>query len=157
MFASSSRGGPAPAGRGAAGGGGGKFSVDDLYGLPKKSKGSRGESVRRKNPPAQGSQVGRDGPEVTAAQMLEVARRLIEKRRVESYLLEAGLGIEELETNRTAMRYSQSSGFQGENWKTERTGTGEERKETGPISAFKTQSRGQFESCHQEKSGVSRQ
>lgn len=103
MFASSSRGGPAPAGRG--GGGGGKFSVDDLYGLPKKGKGTRGESIRRRSQVAQGAQAGRDGQTLTPAQVLEAARHLLEKRQLESYLLEAGISAEELEGSKTCMRY----------------------------------------------------
>lgn len=105
MFASSSRGGPAPAGRGAAGGGGGKFSVDELYGLPKKSKVTRGESTRRRSQAVQGAQAERDGQTLTPAQVLEAARHLLEKRRLESYLLEAGIAAEELESNRTCMVY----------------------------------------------------
>ncbi|KAJ6654933.1 hypothetical protein lerEdw1_006404 [Lerista edwardsae] len=106
MFASSSRGGPAPAGRGGAGGGaGGKFSVDELYGLPKKGKGARGESIRRRSQVAQGAQVGRDGQALTPAQVLEAARHLLERRRLESYLLEAGISAEELESSKTRMVY----------------------------------------------------
>ncbi|CAM2110679.1 unnamed protein product [Caretta caretta] len=101
MFASSSRGAPGPAGRGAAGA---KLSVDELYGLPtaKKGKGGRGEGGRRRS--QGGSAAGRD-PALTPGQLLEAARRLLEGRRLESYLLEAGLPAEELQSNRTAMGY----------------------------------------------------
>lgn len=105
MFASSSRGGPAPAGRGGAGGPAGKYSVDELYGLPKKSKLVRGESVRRRSQVSQGAPAGREGPPLTPAQVLEAARRLLERRRLECYLLEAGIAAEELESGRTGMVY----------------------------------------------------
>ncbi|KAL8177120.1 UNVERIFIED_CONTAM: hypothetical protein K2H54_042315 [Gekko kuhli] len=105
MFASSSRGGAAPAGRGGGGGPAGKYSVDELYGLPKKNKLVRGESVRRRSQVSQGAPAGREGPVLTPAQVLEAARRLLERRRLESYLLEAGIDIEELESGRTGMVY----------------------------------------------------
>ncbi|XP_077171856.1 voltage-gated potassium channel subunit beta-3 isoform X3 [Paroedura picta] len=104
MFASSSRGGPAPVGRGGAGGPASKYSVDELYGLPKKNKLVRGESVRRRSQVSQGAPAGREGS-LTPAQVLEAARQLLERRRLESYLLEAGIAAEELESGRRGMVY----------------------------------------------------
>ncbi|XP_039193912.1 voltage-gated potassium channel subunit beta-3 isoform X2 [Crotalus tigris] len=104
MFASSSRGGPAPKSRGATGGGG-KYSLEELYGLNKKSKTRGGDGVQRRSPKRQGLPLGSDGEAPFSPQGLEATRCCLEKRRMESYLMEAGMTVEEAERSQTSMRH----------------------------------------------------
>ncbi|XP_015683175.1 voltage-gated potassium channel subunit beta-3 [Protobothrops mucrosquamatus] len=104
MFASSSRGGPAPKGRGATGGGG-KYSLEELYGLNKKSKTRGGDGVQRRSPKRQGLPLGSDGEAVFSPQGVEATRCCLEKRRMESYLMEAGMTVEEAKRSQTSMRH----------------------------------------------------
>uniref|UniRef100_A0A667X879 Voltage-gated potassium channel subunit beta-1 n=1 Tax=Myripristis murdjan TaxID=586833 RepID=A0A667X879_9TELE len=98
------------ASRGAGGGGGkgGKFSVEDLYGISKKPKASSssGTAVAKPGPRSSKSQQGqRSESEALASQILEAAHRLVERRRLELYLRECGLSLADCEAERTAMIY----------------------------------------------------
>lgn len=98
------------ASRGGTGGGkGGKYSVEDLYGISKKPKASSssgsivakaGASRSSKTPTDQQSES-----ENLASQILEAAHRLVERRRLELYLRECGLSLAECEAERSAMPY----------------------------------------------------
>lgn len=113
MFASSSRGGAAAKGRGATGGGG-KYSLEELYGLNKKSKTRGGDGVQRRSPKRQGLPLGSDWEALFSPQGVEATRCCLEKRRMESYLMEAGMTVEEAERSQTSMRHryvGRSAGF----------------------------------------------
>uniref|UniRef100_A0A8C7L9E7 Potassium voltage-gated channel subfamily A regulatory beta subunit 3 n=1 Tax=Oncorhynchus kisutch TaxID=8019 RepID=A0A8C7L9E7_ONCKI len=89
-------------GRG-GGGKGGKFSVEDLYGISKKPKSSSsagGTTVKRGSRRAQ----QRSESEM-ATQILEAAHRLVEKRRLELYLRECAISLTDCEAERSAMIY----------------------------------------------------
>ncbi|XP_037335136.1 voltage-gated potassium channel subunit beta-2 [Pungitius pungitius] len=75
------------AGGSASAGGKGKFSVEELYGFNKKPKGSRGNSGKPDK--SDGKKESKEKEEsVLASQILEAARRLMERRRLEVYLKE---------------------------------------------------------------------
>ncbi|XP_026578464.1 voltage-gated potassium channel subunit beta-3-like [Pseudonaja textilis] len=108
MFASSSRGGRGPVG------GGGKFSLEELYGLNKKSKiRGGGDGSQRRSPKRQGVPLGPDGEALNSPQGVEATRCCLEKRRMESYLMEAGMLAEEAERSQTSMRYSEKVAKRG--------------------------------------------
>ncbi|XP_077361097.1 voltage-gated potassium channel subunit beta-2 isoform X2 [Festucalex cinctus] len=98
------------ASRGGTGGGkGGKYSVEDLYGISKKPKASSSSgSIAAK---AGGARSGKTGPdqktesEALASQILQAAHRLVERRRLELYLRECGLSLADCEAERSAMSY----------------------------------------------------
>ncbi|CAL8303446.1 voltage-gated potassium channel subunit beta-2 isoform X1 [Gadus morhua] len=96
---------------GRGGGKGGKFSVEDFYGMGKKPKAAASSSssgpvvakaVAR-------SQVRSQGPrtesETLASQILEAAHKLLERRRLELYLRECCLSLADCEAEHTAMIY----------------------------------------------------
>ncbi|XP_057676676.1 voltage-gated potassium channel subunit beta-2 isoform X2 [Corythoichthys intestinalis] len=98
------------ASRGGTGGGkGGKYSVEDLYGISKKPKASSssGSLVAK----AGGTRSSRTSPdqksesEALASQILVAAHRLVERRRLELYLRECGLSLADCEAERSAMSY----------------------------------------------------
>ncbi|XP_073695721.1 voltage-gated potassium channel subunit beta-2 isoform X1 [Garra rufa] len=92
---------------GSRGAKGGKFSVEDLYGISKKPKASSGpaSSVGTKGA-VQGRGKGQKGEtDALASQILEAAHRLVERRRLELYLRECGLSINDCQSERQAMRY----------------------------------------------------
>ncbi|XP_026544948.1 voltage-gated potassium channel subunit beta-3-like [Notechis scutatus] len=92
-------------GRGSMGGGG-KFSLEELYGLNKKSKmRGGGDSGQRRSPKRQGVPLGPDGEALNCPQGVEATRCCLEKRRMESYLMEAGMLVEEAERSQTSMRH----------------------------------------------------
>ncbi|KAM9782453.1 voltage-gated potassium channel subunit beta-2 isoform X2 [Syngnathus acus] len=98
------------ASRGGTGGGkGGKYSVEDLYGISKKPKASSSSgSIAAK---AGGSRSGKTSSEqktesqALASQILEAAHRLVERRRLELFLRECGLSLANYEAERSAMSY----------------------------------------------------
>ncbi|XP_071315416.1 voltage-gated potassium channel subunit beta-2-like isoform X1 [Trachinotus anak] len=78
----------------AAGGKGGKFSVEELYGFTMKPKVSRGNSGKADK--GEGRKETKEKEEsVLAAQILEAARRLMERRRLEIYLKECDITMEQ--------------------------------------------------------------
>ncbi|XP_056103376.1 voltage-gated potassium channel subunit beta-2 isoform X1 [Rhinichthys klamathensis goyatoka] len=91
-------------GRGAKGG---KFSVEDLYGISKKPKASSGAASStgaKVNVQSRGK--GQKGEtNALASQILEAAHRLVERRRLELYLRECGLSINDCQSERQAMLY----------------------------------------------------
>lgn len=98
------------ASRGAAGGGkGGKYSVEDLYGISKKPKASTssGSIVAKSGTRSSSSKTSdqKTESEALASQILEAAHRLVERRRLELYLRECGLSLAECEAERSAMAY----------------------------------------------------
>ncbi|XP_013876096.1 voltage-gated potassium channel subunit beta-2 isoform X1 [Austrofundulus limnaeus] len=97
------------ASRGASGGGkgGGKYSVEDLYGISKKPKASTSSgSIAAKSGTRSGkTPEPRSESEAFASQILEAAHRLVERRRLELYLREYGLSLAECEAGRSAMTY----------------------------------------------------
>ncbi|XP_029028620.1 voltage-gated potassium channel subunit beta-2 isoform X2 [Betta splendens] len=100
------------ASRGASGGGkGGKYSVEDLYGISKKPKASSSSGSIAAKAAAAAQQRSsrapeqRGGSEALASQILEAAHRLVERRRLELYLRECGLSLAECEAGRSAMTY----------------------------------------------------
>ncbi|KAM8899701.1 voltage-gated potassium channel subunit beta-2-like isoform 2-T3 [Spinachia spinachia] len=81
-------------GSAAAGGKGGKFSVEELYGFNKKPKGSRGNSGKPEK--SDGKKENKEKEEsVLASQILEAARRLMERRRLEVYLKECDVTMKQ--------------------------------------------------------------
>ncbi|KAK3526971.1 hypothetical protein QTP86_006111 [Hemibagrus guttatus] len=94
------------ASRGASGKGG-KFSVEDLYGFSKKPKASSGTggSVCCKVAPRGRSLEKKNECEALASQILEAAQRLVERRRLELYLRESGLSIQDCQSERQVMLY----------------------------------------------------
>ncbi|KAF7666332.1 hypothetical protein LDENG_00109950 [Lucifuga dentata] len=96
------------ASRGGGGGGkGGKFSVEDIYGISKKPKASSssGSTVAKTGSRSNKSQDQRTESEALASQILEAAHRMVERRRLELYLRECGLSLAECEAQRSAMAY----------------------------------------------------
>uniref|UniRef100_A0A674MU79 Voltage-gated potassium channel subunit beta-1 n=1 Tax=Takifugu rubripes TaxID=31033 RepID=A0A674MU79_TAKRU len=96
------------ASRGGTGGGkGGKYSVEDLYGISKKPKASSssGSIAAKAGPKSSKSAEQRTESEALASQILEAAHRLVERRRLELYLREYGLSLAECEAERSAMTY----------------------------------------------------
>ncbi|XP_051248570.1 voltage-gated potassium channel subunit beta-2-like isoform X1 [Dicentrarchus labrax] len=93
MFAGRASGaavGPAAA----AGGKGGKFSVEELYGFNKKPKVNRGNSGKPEK--GDGKKESKEKEEsVLASQILEAARRLMDRRRLEIYLKECDVTMEQ--------------------------------------------------------------
>lgn len=92
---------------GGRGGKGGKFSVEDLYGINKKPKPSSGAGgMAGSRGLAQGRGKGQKGEtDALASQILEAAHRLVERRRLELYLRECGLSINDCQSERQAMLY----------------------------------------------------
>uniref|UniRef100_A0A3Q3XGB2 Voltage-gated potassium channel subunit beta-1 n=1 Tax=Mola mola TaxID=94237 RepID=A0A3Q3XGB2_MOLML len=92
-------------GRGASKGG--KYSVEDLYGISKKPKASSssGSIVAKSGSRSSKSPDQRTESEALASQILEAAHRLVERRRLELYLRECGLSLAECEAERSAMTY----------------------------------------------------
>ncbi|XP_016099975.1 voltage-gated potassium channel subunit beta-2 isoform X1 [Sinocyclocheilus grahami] len=92
---------------GSRGAKGGKFSVEDLYGISKKPKASSGPSSSAgAKGPVQGRGKGQKGEtDALASQILEAAHRLVERRRLELYLRECGLSINDCQSERQAMLY----------------------------------------------------
>ncbi|KAL4659952.1 voltage-gated potassium channel subunit beta-2-like isoform X1 [Arapaima gigas] len=108
MFASRAAGG-------GAGGKGGKFTVEDLYGISKKPKsaatGGSGVGGGRAGTRGPGVSKGtghRNDSEVLASQILEAAQRLVERRRLELFLRECQLSPSDSVADRTAMPYRTS-------------------------------------------------
>ncbi|CAK6982596.1 voltage-gated potassium channel subunit beta-3-like isoform X1, partial [Scomber scombrus] len=71
----------------AAGGKGGKFSVEELYGFNKKLKVNRRDSGKQERSEGRKETKEKEDPRL-AAQILDAARRLMETRRLEIYLKE---------------------------------------------------------------------
>uniref|UniRef100_A0A3B4A0E2 Voltage-gated potassium channel subunit beta-1 n=1 Tax=Periophthalmus magnuspinnatus TaxID=409849 RepID=A0A3B4A0E2_9GOBI len=93
------------ASRGGSGGGkGGKYSVEDLYGISKKPKASSSSGSIVAKARSTKPQENRH-EEALASQILEAAHRLVERRRLELYLRECGLSLAECEAQRSAMVY----------------------------------------------------
>ncbi|KAM3857440.1 voltage-gated potassium channel subunit beta-2-like [Diretmus argenteus] len=77
----------------AAGGKGGKFSVEELYGFNKKPKVNRGKSGKQEK--GDGKKVAKEKEEsLLASQIMEAARRLMERRRLEVYLKECDVTVQ---------------------------------------------------------------
>uniref|UniRef100_A0A8C2ZID2 Voltage-gated potassium channel subunit beta-1 n=1 Tax=Cyclopterus lumpus TaxID=8103 RepID=A0A8C2ZID2_CYCLU len=96
------------ASRGGSGGGkGGKYSVEDLYGISKKPKASSssGSIVAKTGARSSKTPDQKTESEALASQILEAAHRLVERRRLELYLRECGLSLAECEAERSAMTY----------------------------------------------------
>ncbi|XP_075941142.1 voltage-gated potassium channel subunit beta-2-like [Anarhichas minor] len=84
----------AAVGSAAAGGKGGKFSVEELYGFNKKPKVNRGNPGKPEK--SDGKKETKEKEEsVLASQILEAARRLMERRRLEIYLKECDVTMEQ--------------------------------------------------------------
>lgn len=77
---------------------GGKFSVEELYGFNKKVKMSKGNSAKAERDHGQKETKSKEIKEreesILAAQILEAARRLMERRRLEIYLKECDVMME---------------------------------------------------------------
>ncbi|XP_044225912.1 voltage-gated potassium channel subunit beta-2-like isoform X2 [Thunnus albacares] len=96
------------ASRGGSGGGkGGKYSVEDLYGISKKPKASSssGSIVAKSGARTSKTPDQRTESEALASQILEAAHRLVERRRLELYLRECGLSLADCDAERSAMTY----------------------------------------------------
>ncbi|XP_049424133.1 voltage-gated potassium channel subunit beta-2-like isoform X1 [Epinephelus fuscoguttatus] len=94
MFAGRASGAGAAVGPTAAGGKGGKFSVEELYGFNKKPKVNRGNSGKPER--IDGKKEPKEKEEsLLASQILEAARRLMERRRLEIYLKECDVTMEQ--------------------------------------------------------------
>lgn len=96
------------ASRGGTGGGkGGKYSMEDLYGISKKPKASSssGSIAAKAGPKTSKCPEQKNESEALASQILEAAHRLVERRRLELYLREYGLSLAECEAERSAMTY----------------------------------------------------
>ncbi|KAM8899633.1 voltage-gated potassium channel subunit beta-2 isoform 2-T2 [Spinachia spinachia] len=96
------------ASRGASGGGkGGKYSVEDLYGISKKPKASSssGSIVAKSGARSSKTPDHKTESAALASQILEAAHRLVERRRLELYLRECGLSLAECQAERSAMTY----------------------------------------------------
>ncbi|KAF3698389.1 Voltage-gated potassium channel subunit beta-3 K(+) channel subunit beta-3 Kv-beta-3 [Channa argus] len=83
--------GPSPA---VTGGKGGKFSVEELYGFNKKPKVNRGNSGKPDKGDAKKESKEKE-ESALATQILEAARRLMERRRLEIYLKECDVTMEQ--------------------------------------------------------------
>lgn len=78
----------------ASGGKGGKFLVEELYGFNKKPKVNKGGSGRSER--GDGKKETKDKEEsALASQILEAARRLMDRRRLEIYLKECDVVMQE--------------------------------------------------------------
>lgn len=78
--------GPSPGGKG------GKFSVEELYGFTKKPKVNRANyGIKEKGD----SRKETKEESLLASQILEAARRLMERRRLEIYLKECDVTMEQ--------------------------------------------------------------
>ncbi|KAM4611675.1 voltage-gated potassium channel subunit beta-2-like [Polymixia lowei] len=99
MFAGRASGvGPSAAGKA------GKFSVEELYGFSKKPKVNRGSSGKQEKGEAKkGAKEKQES--VLASQILEAARRLMERRRLELYLRECDLTVKDCTSEQTHMPY----------------------------------------------------
>lgn len=77
---------------------GGKFSVEELYGFNKKAKASKGNSGNAEkghgNKETKSNEITEREEAILAAQILEAARRLMERRRLEIYLKECDVIME---------------------------------------------------------------
>ncbi|KAM8835557.1 voltage-gated potassium channel subunit beta-2 isoform 3-T3 [Synchiropus picturatus] len=96
------------ASRGATGGGkGGKYSVEDLYGISKKPKASAssGSIASKAGTRSSKTPEQRTESEALASQILVAAHRLVERRRLELYLRECGISLADCDSERTAMVY----------------------------------------------------
>ncbi|TRY60425.1 hypothetical protein DNTS_007182 [Danionella cerebrum] len=105
---------------GGRGGKGGKFSVEDLYGISKKPKASSGtaSSGAGAKQPLHKGKGPKGETDALASQILEAAQRLVERRRLELYLREFGISINECQSERHPMLYRwkhlKASSLQGE-------------------------------------------
>lgn len=95
MFAGrASASGAAGPSAGVGGAKGGKFSVEELYGFTKKPKVTRGNSGKQDR--SDGKKEAKEREEsMLASHILEAARRLMERRRLEIYLKECGVTMEQ--------------------------------------------------------------
>lgn len=77
---------------------GGKFSVEELYGFNKKAKASKGNSGNAEKghgkKETKSNEIKEREESILAAQILEAARRLMERRRLEIYLKECDVIME---------------------------------------------------------------
>ncbi|XP_029932236.1 voltage-gated potassium channel subunit beta-2-like isoform X1 [Myripristis murdjan] len=93
MFAGRASGAAAGVGPSAAGGKGGKFTVEELYGFNKKPKVSRGNAGKSEK--GDGKKGAKEKEEsLLASHILEAARRLMERRRLELYLRECDVTVQ---------------------------------------------------------------
>uniref|UniRef100_A0AAY4BZM7 Voltage-gated potassium channel subunit beta-1 n=1 Tax=Denticeps clupeoides TaxID=299321 RepID=A0AAY4BZM7_9TELE len=91
------------AGRGAKGG---KFSVEDLYGISKKPKpASSGATGHQKSAPQGRRQAPRGESDILTSHILEAAHRLVERRRLELYLRECGISFSDIQSECKPMLY----------------------------------------------------
>uniref|UniRef100_A0A8C7JIJ3 NADP-dependent oxidoreductase domain-containing protein n=1 Tax=Oncorhynchus kisutch TaxID=8019 RepID=A0A8C7JIJ3_ONCKI len=95
-----SAGRPSGAGCGSSAGKGGKFSVEALYGFSKKPK----TSATAKSGSGKRGGGGKE-ESALAGQILQAARTLMERRRLELYLRECDLTVTECTAEQTAMPY----------------------------------------------------
>ncbi|XP_040886932.1 voltage-gated potassium channel subunit beta-2-like isoform X1 [Toxotes jaculatrix] len=95
MFAGRATAAGAAVGPAAAGGKGGKFSVEELYGFTKKPKVNRGGNSGKPDRGEGRKEVKEKEESVLASQILEAARRLMERRRLEIYLKECDITMEQ--------------------------------------------------------------
>ncbi|KAM9836623.1 voltage-gated potassium channel subunit beta-3-like [Aulostomus maculatus] len=77
-----------------AGGKGGKFTVEDLYGFTKKPKANRGNYGKQERGDSR-KETKEKEESLLAAHILEAARRLMERRRLEIYLKECDVTVEQ--------------------------------------------------------------
>ncbi|XP_047240941.1 voltage-gated potassium channel subunit beta-2-like isoform X2 [Girardinichthys multiradiatus] len=77
-----------------AGGKAGKFSMEELYGFTKKPKVNRGTSGKQEKSSGRKEVKEKEESEL-ASQILEAARRLMERRRLEIYLKECDVTMEQ--------------------------------------------------------------
>ncbi|KAJ7996673.1 hypothetical protein DPEC_G00239470 [Dallia pectoralis] len=81
----------------------GKFSVEDIYGISKKPKSA---SIAGCTTSKSGSRkVHQRSESELASQFLEVAQKLVEKRRLELYLRECAISLTDSGGERAAMVY----------------------------------------------------
>ncbi|MED6255301.1 hypothetical protein ATANTOWER_007493 [Ataeniobius toweri] len=90
-----------------AGGKAGKFSVEELYGFTKKPKVNRGTSGKQEKSSGR-KEVKEKEESDLASQILEAARRLMERRRLEIYLKECDVTMEQ---STMAYRYTTGEGL----------------------------------------------
>lgn len=90
MFAGRAAAGPSAAVAGKAG----KFSVEELYGFTKKPKVNRATSGKPEKTDGK-KDVKEKEESALASQILEAARRLMERRRLEVYLKECDITMEQ--------------------------------------------------------------
>ncbi|XP_066578364.1 voltage-gated potassium channel subunit beta-2 isoform X1 [Amia ocellicauda] len=110
MFAGASRS-SAIVGGSCSGGKGGKFTVEELYGISSSKRpragvlGSGGVPGAQRQVGDSAGGVAKDENGVLASQILQAARRLMERRRLELFLCESGLSLSDCIAQRTAMGY----------------------------------------------------